>query len=78
MKQSEYGDLSDAIEYALGPMIPTEGYSGPAGMLSMDIIEKIVFEDRGEKDERNWLWVLLLKDGRWVFVNAGCDYTGWD
>jgi len=31
----------------------------------------------GKNDEAHWLWVGLLIDGRWAFVDAGCDYTGW-
>lgn len=31
----------------------------------------------GENDGEDWLWAGQLKDGRWAFVRAGCDYTGW-
>jgi hypothetical protein len=32
----------------------------------------------GEGDYEDWLVVLRMTDGRWCFVSAGCDYTGWD
>ena len=32
----------------------------------------------GENDEDNWLVAGRLFDGRWFFLDAGCDYTGWD
>ena len=32
----------------------------------------------GENDESDWLIWGQLKDGRWFFIEAGCDYTGWD
>ena len=31
----------------------------------------------GENDEASWLWVGVLQDGRYAFVSAWCDYTGW-
>lgn len=42
-----------------------------------DIAEiKAVWE--GENDGDNWHWFLVLNDGRNVFLEGGCDYTGWD
>lgn len=32
----------------------------------------------GEPDEKSWLIAGQLKDDRWFYVEAGCDYTGWD
>lgn len=32
----------------------------------------------GENDERDWLVCGRLRDGRFFFLAAGCDYTGWD
>lgn len=31
----------------------------------------------GENDGRNWLVYGRLSDGRYFFLEAGCDYTGW-
>jgi hypothetical protein len=42
-----------------------------------DVVRVIAVRD-GEHDERNWLGVFELLDGRFAFVSAGCDYTGWD
>lgn len=42
-----------------------------------DVAEVMRTHD-GENDYENWLVVLRMKDGRWCFVTAGCDYTGWD
>jgi hypothetical protein len=41
-----------------------------------DVI-RIVAADLGERDEKNWLIVGELKDGRFFSITAGCDYTGW-
>ena len=43
----------------------------------LDIKEvRAVYE--GCNDERDWRWVLELHDSRFVFLQGGCDYTGWD
>lgn len=33
--------------------------------------------DLGENNGANWVMAGLLKDGRYFFISAGCDYTGW-
>lgn len=42
-----------------------------------DVVE-VVDASPGENDGPDWLCVGRLKDGRWFFLSAGCDYTGWD
>jgi hypothetical protein len=32
----------------------------------------------GENDGDDWIIWGRLKDGRWFYLHAGCDYTGWD
>lgn len=32
----------------------------------------------GEHDGAQWEIAGVLFDGRWFYLNAGCDYTGWD
>lgn len=32
----------------------------------------------GENDGDDWRWVIALNDGRFAFLQGGCDYTGWD
>lgn len=45
---------------------------------SADDIERVLAVWEGENDSDDWRWVLLLKDGRYAFLQGGCDYTGWD
>lgn len=47
----------------------------PFGM--NDVIE-IIAADPGENDEQEWVCALELADGRFAYIEAGCDYTGWD
>lgn len=40
---------------------------------------KEVFGSReGENEGENWKIAGRLKDGRFFYLEAGCDYTGWD
>ena len=41
-------------------------------------VESIIAMDEGENDGANWLMVVKLKNGKFGFLSAGCDYTGWD
>jgi hypothetical protein len=45
---------------------------------TVDDIERVLAVWEGENDGDDWRWVLLLKDGRYAFLQGGCDYTGWD
>lgn len=41
-------------------------------------VAEVIATSEGENDGANWLCVVKLNDGRFAFVSAGCDYTGWD
>lgn len=41
-------------------------------------VEDIIAMSNGFNDGDDWLGVFYLKDGRFAFIKAGCDYTGWD
>lgn len=40
-------------------------------------IEVIISSDEGCNDGDNWIMIGKVKDGRFFFLSAGCDYTGW-
>jgi len=73
-----YAGESGACEYALPeqPMF-VEGVVSLAPITREDV-EEIKHISLGENDERSWLIVGQVKDGRWFYLEAGCDYTGWD
>ena len=65
-------DLRDCLEY------------NPQKFTIFDI-EKVLAVWTGEHDGDDWRWVIKVnKDcaktngGRFVFLQGGCDYTGWD
>lgn len=47
------------------------------GVKRTDVTE-IIAAVNGERDESDWVGVFLLKDGRYLVAEGGCDYTGWD
>lgn len=42
-----------------------------------DVVE-ILGSDYGSNDGPDWVIAGKLADGRYFFLSAGCDYTGWD
>lgn len=59
-------DLTACLEYN-----PQEGYT-------VDDIAEVLAVWEGQNDGDFWRWILRLNDGRFVFLDGGCDYTGWD
>lgn len=49
----------------------------PLGFTREDVAIILAME-AGENDGANWVCAGQLRDGRWFFLSAGCDYTGWD
>lgn len=59
-------DLTACLEYN-----PQDGYT-------VEDIAQVVAVWEGQNDEDDWRWILRLNDDRFVFLQGGCDYTGWD
>lgn len=55
----------------------SEAFAYATGFTIRDVAEVKAYAN-GHNDEDNWIGVFLLKDGRWAWLTAGCDYTGWD
>lgn len=41
-----------------------------------DVVE-IIAAANGENDEKEWIGVFRLRDGRFLLAEGSCDYTGW-
>lgn len=79
-------DWREAFAYAGEP-----GQSNPADLrpavpgstISLDPFTRedvaaIIAQQEGGNDGPPWRMVGQLTDGRWFYLEAGCDYTGWD
>ena len=57
--------------------------ANPAGSqnmspLGIDDVTEVIAMQEGENDGASWIMAGRVKDGRYFFLSAGCDYTGWD
>lgn len=50
----------------------------PQEQFDITHIQSVIAEVPGQHNEWNYHWVLLLKDGLFVYLTGWCDYTGWD
>ena len=41
-------------------------------------VNEIIAISEGENDGEPWIGVFKLNNGRFAFLTAWCDYTGWD
>lgn len=75
-----HGDIynwDEAFKYAKKPgnALPTMTDT-PASFTRFDV-EHIEAAYEGENDGDPWRIYGRLKDGRWFYLEAWCDYTGW-
>lgn len=59
-----------------GPEATITSTVSVAGFTREDVQTIIGIED-GANEGPNWVGLFQLKDGRFAFITAGCDYTGW-
>lgn len=69
-------DWKEVFDYADKPMAVLQADVSCEGFTREDVAEIIAIED-GENDESEWIGVFRLNDGRFAFLTAGCDFTGW-
>ena len=69
-------DWEHVFRYAEKPE-PVLNYKGSLKGFSREDVKTIFAMSDGENDRLNWVGVFLLNDGRYAYVEAGCDYTGW-
>lgn len=43
-----------------------------------DEIERVLAKWEGAHDTDDWIWILALRNNKYAYLQAGCDYTGWD
>jgi hypothetical protein len=68
-------DWKEAFEVSNPPTESMDG-AGRNVVLREDVVE-IIAMDNGYNDGDPWLMVGELKDGRFFYIDAWCDYTGW-
>jgi len=71
-------DWKEVLDFAVDNMNTVRGQKVELTPFGFDDIKEILHIEDGMNDEEDWIAVFSLKDGRYVYVEAGCDYTGWD
>ena len=69
-------DWQEAFKYGAAPQ-PCAGYEGPLNAVFLDDVEEVIAASDGYNDGPDWVCVVRLRDRRFAFLAAGCDYTGW-
>ena len=44
---------------------------------TLDDVEGQVVSREGDNDGDDWFAILKMKDGKYLSISAGCDYSGW-
>jgi len=73
------GDWGYALEVAIRDgvtSVPAPGECPVAPFEHRDIRD-VLASAEGENDCANWIALATLRDGRFAFISAWCDYTGW-
>ncbi len=72
-------DWREAFAYADPEwVIGTANYGQKGATFDREDVVELGGVSCGENDGAEWIAFGRLKDGRWFFLSAGCDYTGWD
>lgn len=70
----KYGELLESAydwRSAMGEALSDKDYEIPEDA-------EVIASDEGFNEGPDWVCVVRLSDGTWIFAAAGCDYTGWD
>lgn len=67
-------DWIEAFKYAADIRTATTCSAEP---FTIDDVKKVIKAVEGENDGDSWIMIGQLKDGRFFFLDAWCDYTGW-
>ena len=72
-----WGDWWEVFKYAADVEAVPEGCGVDASGFTTADVERVELHSDGENEGPDWIAAGLLRDGRWFYVSAGCDYTGW-
>lgn len=73
VKMLDWDDRDD-LDYDLTACLR---YNPQDGLTPMTV-DRVLAVTEGENDGEDWRWVVALRDGRFAYIQGGCDFTGWD
>lgn len=73
-------EMSETDRQSIPEEIRDEDWVAAMWYAPFDIIDvdEVIYSSDGCNDGDNWVGVFRLKNGKFGYVSAGCDYTGWD
>ncbi len=75
--EQAFGEGANYAEIKPQAVLTSRGKVSLEKVTRENVAEVVAMSD-GEDDERDWMGVFRLADGRYISVCSGCDYTGWD
>jgi hypothetical protein len=75
LEQLNNYDWEEVFKYAHPRAILDEKISTDS--FGREDISYVYAIDDGDNDGPDWIALMKLQDGRFAFIAAGCDYTGW-
>lgn len=76
--QEAFGYAGEPGTYGEASVSPCVGTETPVTPFTREDVVEVIASKEGENDGPNWKLLGRLSDGRFFFLSAGCDYTGWD
>jgi hypothetical protein len=77
-KMHQDNNWKEAMTIASSKVVAVLGYTGSIEFNGWNDISKVIASSSGCNDGPNWIALFQLHDERYLFLSAGCDYTGWD
>lgn len=71
-------DWQQAFDFAARGAQVSAGSTCSAAGFDLSDVDVILAASEGENDAASWVCCGRLDDGRYFYVTAWCDYTGWD
>ena len=69
-------DWEEAFRYAAMPQVVGRA-TVSTNEFTRDDVKLIISIADGQNDGASWIGAFQLCDGRYAFLSAWCDYTGW-
>lgn len=70
-------DWEQVFKYCTSPTYERGCAEVDTSGFTRDDVTKVHALVAGDNDGPDWVAVMELSDGRFAYVSAGCDYTGW-
>jgi len=71
-------DWESALDFGNSRRSAVLGSDVSTAAMTYEDVETVLASCNGESDGDDWIALFRLRDGRYAFLSAGCDRTGWE